>query len=792
MKRRISCTCLAIGIFIVFSLALRPVSLIGAASKTVTITLNVGSQRMEMDGAVQLLDAAPVILEDRTVLPVRPIVEAIGGTIEWDATSRKVSIVCHTRTLELWIAKSEAIVDGVTRQIDLANPRVVPVIISGRTMLPIRFVATSLGGTVDWNATLKRITLVFPITVTSTIPVAPTLSMPAEGEAVESLTPRLSWSFVSGASRYRIVLRADDQSVVLDREAQAVSELVVPQGLLAYGRTYTWTVSAGSEDSWGNESDSRSFRTPSLPATLQAPELLTPASNMILDTDEVTLTWKPSTGATSYSLQMERREKFGLVYLPTGEKYTKEGIATTSYTVPKGILANGRYLWSVAACNDAGCSAMSSSSSMVVRRPWSVSEVANLADRVVLIETEERDMFGAVAKSGSGFLISASGWIVTNYHVIDKALAGTITLNDGREITDFVVIGYDVEKDLAIIDVPGDGYPFCKLGDSAAVGLGDGVVAIGSPLGLQNTVSEGIVSRIWADGIQTTAAISPGSSGGALFNLFGEVVGVTTAGMQSGENIGWAIPSNEIGNVSTSGSWSLRQVYESEHGDILAPTWRQSASFVLVNMGPDYTAAPGLDDGIMVATRTEPNQPSKWRLTWWTTGSYTKGAPASILITDNHVRTLVSRQVVGADGGTVEFEYKTGCLRSPLFVILKNCGIGGTVDQYYGVEDVPSQRDAKSELGRFQSQVSSGTVQFTLIGEGIPSGSWSTDWDASIFSDGRVTLELADELLWLGFVPYQSEKGTRVGASVGGMTAKMKLVGTGSFLVFASFYQLLE
>jgi hypothetical protein len=778
--------------FIAVSLAIWPVSLIGAASKTVTITLYVGSQRMEVNGAVQLLDAAPVILEDRTVLPVRPIVEAIGGTIKWDATSRKVNIVCHTRTLELWIAKSKAIVDGVTQQIDSANPKVVPVIMSGRTMLPIRFVATSLGGTVEWNAALKRITLVFPVTVTSTIPAAPILSMPAEGEVVESLTPRLSWSFVSGASRYRIILRADDQAVVLDREVQTVSELTVPQGLLAYERIYTWVVSAGSEDSWGSESDSHSFRTPSLPATLQAPELLTPASNTILDTDEVSLTWKPSTGATSYSLQMERWEKLGSFYMPTGEKYTKEGIAATSYTVPKGTLSNGRYMWSVAACNESGCSAMSSSSSMVVRRPWSVSEVAKLADRVVLIETEGRDMFGAVAKSGSGFLISASGWIVTNYHVIDKALGGTITLNDGRKIADFAVLGYDVQKDLAIIDIPGDAYPFCRLGDSAAVGLGDSVVAIGSPLGLQNTVSEGIVSKIWADGIQTTAAISPGSSGGALFNLFGEVIGVTAAGTQSGENIGWAVPSNEIGSVSTSGSWSLRQVYESEHGDILTPAWRQSASFALVNISPDYNAAPGLDDGIMVATRTDPNEPSKWRLTWWTTGPYAKGVPASILITDNHVRTLVSRQVVGTDGGTVEFEYTTGCLRSPLFVILKNCGVGGTVDQYYGVEDVPSQREANSELGRFQSQVSSGSVQFTLIGEGIPSGSWGTDWSASIFSGGEVTLDLADELLWLGFAPYQSEKGTQVGPSVGGMTAKMKLVAAGSFLVFASFYQLLE
>jgi hypothetical protein len=433
---------------------------------------------------------------------------------------------------------------------------------------------------------------------------------------------------------------------------------------------------------------------------------------------------------------------------------------------------------------------MSSSASVVVRRPWSVSEVAKLADRVVLIEMEGRDMLGAIGKSGSGFLVSASGRIVTNYHVIDKALGGTITLNDGRKITDFVVVGYDVEKDLAIIDIAGDGYPFCRLGDSDAVALGDSVVAIGSPLGLQNTVSEGIVSKIWADGIQTTAAISPGSSGGALFNLFGEVIGVTTAGTQLGENIGWALPSNAIETVYDNWSLSLRQVYEREHGDTLTPTWRQSASFILINIGADFTpAANAIPDMIRVGTRTDPKKPSKWRLTWSTTGRYAKSVPASILINYGG-QALVTCQVNGADHGAVEFD---GAIACPLAVILKNCAIGGTVDQYYGVEDVPVQREAKTELGMFVSSVSSGTVQFTLIGEGVPSGVWATDWVASIFSSGgQVTMNLADELLWLGLAAYQGEKGTKTGPSVGGMTPKMKLVATGSFSLIAAFYQLLE
>jgi hypothetical protein len=280
-----------------------------------------------------------------------------------------------------------------------------------------------------------------------------------------------------------------------------------------------------------------------------------------------------------------------------------------------------------------------------------------------------------------------------------------------------------------------------------------------------------------------------------LFNLFGEVVGVTTAGTQSGENIGWAVPSNAISTVYDNWSLSLRQVYEREHGDTLAPTWHQSASFVLINIGADFAPAPNaIPDMIRVGTRTDPKKPSKWRLTWSTTGPYAKGVPASILINpDSGGQALVSCQVNGADRGTVEFEVSAGALDCQLAVTLKNCAIGGTVDQYYGVEDVPSQREAKTELGMFVSSVSSGTVQFTLIGEGIPSGSWSTDWSASIFSSGgQVTLNLADELLWLGLAAYQGEKGTRAGPSVGGMTPKMKLVAVGSFLFIAVFYQLLE
>jgi hypothetical protein len=403
-------------------------------------------------------------------------------------------------------------------------------------------------------------------------------------------------------------------------------------------------------------------------------------------------------------------------------------------------------------------------------------------------------MRGAVAKSGSGFLVSASGMIVTNYHVIDEALSGTITLNDGTEITDFSVLGYDVNKDLAVLDISGDNHAFCTVGDSSAVGLGDRVVAIGSPLGLQNTVSEGIVSKLWAEGIQTTAAISPGSSGGALFNSFGEVIGITTAGTQSGENIGWAIPSNEIASVNTSNSWSLRQVYEREHGDTLAPAWHQLGWFVFANASPDYVAR-GMGDSVWWEARTDPSKASTWRLTWTTTGPWTTGVPASIVIvcgSGTYRTTLMSRQVLGADGGTIEHQHPSGNRRCIMSAILKNCGIVGKMEQYYGAEDVRVQSEAKCTLGSFFASNCSGTVQFALLDQGTTTDSWSIDWTGAVYSGGPATMKLGEELLWSGFAHTPSQKGTEVYVASEGWTAEMELIAVGNFYFMASFYQLLE
>jgi len=151
---------------------------------------------------------------------------------------------------------------------------------------------------------------------------------------------------------------------------------------------------------------------------------------------------------------------------------------------------------------------------------------------------------------GSGFLVSADGYILTNNHVVEKADEVTVTLLDKEEFK-AKVVGGDPKTDIALIKIESQKkLPFVALGDSDRLEVGEWVVAIGNPFGLGHTVTAGIVSakgRIIGSGpyddfIQTDASINPGNSGGPLFNLKGEVVGINTAIIQGGQGIGFATP----------------------------------------------------------------------------------------------------------------------------------------------------------------------------------------------------------------------------------------------------------
>ncbi len=182
----------------------------------------------------------------------------------------------------------------------------------------------------------------------------------------------------------------------------------------------------------------------------------------------------------------------------------------------------------------------------------------NLEDLLDFLRRQQRRPSSAV---GSGFIVDKSGYILTNYHVVEDSSRISIRLTSGEEFL-AKIIGTDEETDLAVLKIDaGRDLPFVKLGNSDSVRVGDWVLAIGSPFGLAQTVTAGIISQTRRETpygtpfqkfIQTDAAINRGNSGGPLVNMDGEVIGInsqiaTSTGDYNG--IGFALPSSEAANV---------------------------------------------------------------------------------------------------------------------------------------------------------------------------------------------------------------------------------------------------
>jgi len=185
-----------------------------------------------------------------------------------------------------------------------------------------------------------------------------------------------------------------------------------------------------------------------------------------------------------------------------------------------------------------------------------IAKAANGA--IVSIITSDKG--GHPVAQGTGFLVSTDGRIVTNYHVIKGASSAIVKLPDGAFYDVDGVVAFDKARDLAVIKAHGQNFRVVTLGNSDRVQVGEEIVAIGSPLSLESTVSSGIVSGIRTikeEGgkfLQVTAPISPGSSGGPLFNMAGEVVGITTLYLKGGENLNFAIPVNDAKLLLSAGS----------------------------------------------------------------------------------------------------------------------------------------------------------------------------------------------------------------------------------------------
>jgi S1-C subfamily serine protease len=181
-----------------------------------------------------------------------------------------------------------------------------------------------------------------------------------------------------------------------------------------------------------------------------------------------------------------------------------------------------------------------------------ISQSATKASVVIVTS----DASGKPLSQGSGFLVSRDGKVVTNAHVIQGAASAVAKFSDGAfyEVEGF--LGADIGIDIAILKLraPGKEFPSLRFADVDQVAIGQHVIAIGSPMSLENTVSDGIVSALRSArdldpklspnlrAFQTTAPVSPGSSGGALLNMQGEVIGITSFGIVTGQNLNFVIP----------------------------------------------------------------------------------------------------------------------------------------------------------------------------------------------------------------------------------------------------------
>ncbi len=218
---------------------------------------------------------------------------------------------------------------------------------------------------------------------------------------------------------------------------------------------------------------------------------------------------------------------------------------------------------------------------------------------------------------GSGFILDHDGHIMTNAHVVDGADTVKVTLKDGRSF-DGQVLGSDPATDVAVIRITGDNLPTVALSNSDQIQPGEWAIAIGNPLGLDNTVTVGIISATGrssgqvgvpdkrVDFIQTDTAINPGNSGGPLLNERGEVIGMNTAIIQGAQGLGFAIPINTAQQVAqqliTNGK--VEHTYLGIQMVTLTPEVQQE-----INNNPNSGLSVTKDRGILVA-KVVPDSPA--------------------------------------------------------------------------------------------------------------------------------------------------------------------------------------
>ncbi|MGQ9869253.1 HhoA/HhoB/HtrA family serine endopeptidase [Leptodesmis sp.] len=218
---------------------------------------------------------------------------------------------------------------------------------------------------------------------------------------------------------------------------------------------------------------------------------------------------------------------------------------------------------------------------------------------------------------GSGFIIDGDGKILTNAHVVAGSDTVKVTLTDGRSFTG-KVLGADSVTDVAVIKIDANNLPAVPLGNSDQLKPGEWAIAIGNPLGLDNTVTEGIISATGRSSnnvgvpaervnfIQTDAAINPGNSGGPLLNAQGKVIGMNTAIIQNAQGIGFAIPINTAKNIADQliAKGKVEHAYLGIQMVNLSPELKKQ-----INQDPNSNITVQQDQGVLIA-KVMPDSPA--------------------------------------------------------------------------------------------------------------------------------------------------------------------------------------
>ncbi len=310
--------------------------------------------------------------------------------------------------------------------------------------------------------------------------------------------------------------------------------------------------------------------------------------------------------------------------------------------------------------------------------------VAQCGDSVVRITTEVtrtssqspffndpffRDFFGYPQETqkqtglGSGFLFRKDGYILTNNHVVEGADKISVYLTSNENPYEAKVIGRAPELDLAVIKIEGDNFPYLTIGDSDQVYVGDWVVAIGNPYGLDHTVTVGVISAtgrplniegtMYQNLLQTDAAINPGNSGGPMLNLNGEVIGINTAVNATAQGIGFAIPSSTVLDV----------LQDLETGVDRVRPW---IGITMQPMSQDmiqYFNIEGMESGVIVYSVVEDAPAAKAGIK---RGDVLLEVDGQKITDSTQVQSIVASRKVGdivkiivyRDGGQVEFMVK--------------------------------------------------------------------------------------------------------------------------------------